>query len=156
MRSSISLGNHARTSDESLPVRLVDHRTVDRSIVPTLLQSFRGCLWAACLLTAPLAAQESTTPEAHQGAVRFLQAYCQDCHSGDAAEADLRLEELTEPIDMLGQHESWNRMAELVRSSEMPPGDEQQPDPEEKQQFLQWLDQAWPPSIAGRQVSRVA
>ncbi len=97
---------------------------------------------AGALLTNPLTAAESPVSEAEATASQFLENYCQDCHSGDAAEAGLRLEELLSQLDMLGQHDEWIRISEMVRSQEMPPGDEPQPTPQQRQQFLDWVDAA--------------
>ena len=72
----------------------------------------------------------------------FFGQFCLDCHTGDEAEADLRLDALTAPLDIAQQHASWIRVAEVVRAGEMPPGDEPQPTAELRQQFLQWLEPA--------------
>lgn len=72
----------------------------------------------------------------------FFGQFCRDCHTGDEAEADLRLDALTAPLDIAQQHASWIRVAEVVRAGEMPPGDEPQPTAELRQQFLQWLEPA--------------
>ena len=72
----------------------------------------------------------------------FFRAYCQGCHAGEEAEADLRLDLLIEPVDLLADHQQWTRVAEVVRLGEMPPGDELQPSGQERQQFLGWLEPA--------------
>ena len=58
----------------------------------------------------------------------FLTAHCVDCHSGDAAEAGLRLDEL--PTGLADPHDAavWVKVHDRMAAGEMPPADMPRPD----------------------------
>ncbi|QDT05686.1 hypothetical protein K227x_40890 [Rubripirellula lacrimiformis] len=53
----------------------------------------------------------------------FFARNCNDCHSGDGAEADLDLTDLSMEVSDLAIHARWVRIFDRVRSGEMPPPD---------------------------------
>jgi mono/diheme cytochrome c family protein len=73
----------------------------------------------------------------------LLNTYCVKCHSGDKPKGDLRLDfkdetAVREQLDK--DREFWQRVAENVRSGEMPPKKKPQPSDRERLVITQWID----------------
>jgi len=69
----------------------------------------------------------------------FVSTYCVDCHSGDEAEAGLRLDKLLEAPSVPHHQLQWRRVAERLQAGEMPPEEAGQPEPAERGEVLAWL-----------------
>ena len=69
-------------------------------------------------------------------------AYCISCHGADEPEAELDLESFADDVNVATEHEKWIRIAEVIRSGEMPPEDEPQPSAQERGEVLGWLEPA--------------
>lgn len=68
----------------------------------------------------------------------FFKEYCFQCHAGDNALAEMRLDELTEEFDR--NSESWREITRMIRTGQMPPSDEaNQPDSEESEAVADWI-----------------
>jgi hypothetical protein len=104
--------------------------------------SLHGLLSVAFVgLTNPhLHATDNKLPDT---AVLFLQAQCFDCHSGDDAEADLDLQQLSQDLSPQANFEKWVRVFDRVNAGEMPPRDSAPALPENPTRFLveteRWL-----------------
>ena len=82
-----------------------------------------------------------TTQRFAQQALPLLQQYCADCHSGEGAEAEWDLDQFANEQDLREALPRWVRVAELIRSRQMPPVDATQPTDQHRQQLESWLNQ---------------
>lgn len=89
-------------------------------------------------------AQADITPERAQAftpeIAPILKKYCLDCHQGDEAEAELRLEKFQSAQQVFDARSAWLKVLARVRNSEMPPKDAEKPTKEERQRLVEWLD----------------
>lgn len=69
----------------------------------------------------------------------LLRRYCHECHGADLAEADIDLSALDEWEEVSRESQTWQRVAEMLGGSLMPPEDAPQPTEAEKQQIEKWL-----------------
>jgi hypothetical protein len=72
----------------------------------------------------------------------LLDRYCIRCHDRNAAEAGVVLATLRDPISEAGQRSLLRRMADKLRTAEMPPEGEPRPDDQELETLNSWLDTA--------------
>lgn len=70
----------------------------------------------------------------------LLERYCGDCHSGEAAEAEWDLQQYSNLSNLRSDLPRWVRVAELIRSRQMPPVDATQPSEQERSALERWLD----------------
>ncbi|WP_436715128.1 DUF1553 domain-containing protein [Roseiconus lacunae] len=89
-------------------------------------------LTIACLLACGPA---FASPQESQRKAEFLNQYCADCHSGDGAEADFRVDDLVEAPESHSKL-TWMTVWRIVEEKTMPPEDAEQPDDEARQRFL--------------------
>lgn len=75
--------------------------------------------------------------------VPFMKSYCMDCHSGDTAEAGLDLEKFRswEEVTTTGR-KKWASVLDMLVTGSMPPKDYDQPDGDELQGVLKWVQEA--------------
>ncbi|MEM7473973.1 MAG: DUF1592 domain-containing protein [Planctomycetota bacterium] len=64
----------------------------------------------------------------------FLKQYCVDCHNGEWAEADFRVDLLTHDLD--SDFDAWALIQHRIETGEMPPSDAERPPSKELSQFL--------------------
>lgn len=88
------------------------------------------CLFFAGL---PLMA-EKTSLENH------LSQYCFRCHGEEKTKGGLNLAQLLTQRPLIKNREQWNHVVDLVSAGDMPPEDEAQPNVEERQAILRFLD----------------
>ena len=72
----------------------------------------------------------------------FLKKHCLECHSGKQPEAGLDLGAATIDWASAAVVKRWEKVHHMVNINEMPPADEPQPSAEERQLFLDWLEEA--------------
>ncbi|MCM8543482.1 MAG: DUF1592 domain-containing protein [Lentisphaeraceae bacterium] len=78
----------------------------------------------------------------------LLTKYCQDCHGPKKEKGDVRIDTLNPDI-INGKHgETWEEILELMNTAEMPPEDEAQPTPEEREILTKWLNTEFKKAIA--------
>jgi hypothetical protein len=65
--------------------------------------------------------------------------YCNDCHTGDGAEAEIDLSTFNTFADVRKHPRIWQKVGEMLKSGQMPPKDEKQPTPAEKTQLQKWV-----------------
>lgn len=115
----------------------------DRVIAPTLfrrtLPLFLGItFWSAPLVVSSLnAGPEKEFTETIQP---FLQTYCLDCHEGEDAKADYRLDDI-DPLITRGQDvERWEKALEMISIGDMPPPKKKrQPNKAVRRQVESWI-----------------
>ncbi len=73
-------------------------------------------------------------------ATQFFDAYCIDCHSEDSHTAGLNLEGIAFTAAQKQNTLNWEAVFDKVKSGQMPPETEAQPEPSEKEKFLKSLE----------------
>ncbi|MEE2686285.1 MAG: DUF1592 domain-containing protein [Planctomycetota bacterium] len=72
----------------------------------------------------------------------LLEKYCFSCHGPDEQNEEVRVDLATGGITIRENRQMWERVFQMVKFGSMPPEDESQPSPEEREQIVSWLDQA--------------
>jgi hypothetical protein len=95
-------------------------------------------------MASALLAAETSQPDTdgfRQQVAPLFAKYCIDCHGPDDPEAKLSLNAVD--ANLLGgvDFETWRIIDERLRFGEMPPRDEDQPTPAERERILKWIRQ---------------
>ncbi len=69
----------------------------------------------------------------------FLKTYCHECHTGDDAEADFRLDDITTDIASGQDTGRWEKTLEMLEIRDMPPEDATQPAKQVRTAMIEWL-----------------
>lgn len=104
--------------------------------------------WAGCgpslhtptLAPVKVAAQAKPHPRKDPDANEVLQKYCLTCHGQGKARGGLSLDELIAGLASNPDHARWQAVVEQVEGFQMPPDDEAQPTPEERDLLTHWID----------------
>ncbi len=72
----------------------------------------------------------------------FLQKNCQTCHSGKSAAAGFNLAQVNAQPSLETQADKWSRIELRVRNSEMPPRGVPGPALDQREAFVNWVDNA--------------
>jgi hypothetical protein len=109
------------------------------------MRSLNHCLFTALLaglllgiLSSPLPIA-AEFPSAKDSLGQFVKSHCLDCHQRDAAEANLRLDELKFDLSNPETYRRWVTVHDRIKKGEMPPEDALQPDTVERQQAVTQL-----------------
>ncbi|MBI3839743.1 MAG: DUF1592 domain-containing protein [Planctomycetia bacterium] len=70
----------------------------------------------------------------------LLVKYCMKCHGGAEPKADLELVGYLTRVAILEDRKTWEKISEKLHESEMPPEEELQPTPVERDQIRGWID----------------
>jgi mono/diheme cytochrome c family protein len=106
----------------------------------------RRLVVAIVVLAALMPALEADEPATMPDAVHaVLAARCLDCHTGDAAEAGVRLDARSIDWASADQVGLWSRVVEVIENRRMPPPDAEQATPAERNAIVAFLD---PPLVA--------
>jgi len=109
---------------------------------------FTFVLWlmVLALLVAAHRPVDADEPEARMlekgygGEIRpLIVSYCQKCHSGDRIEADVDLGAIGSWADVRKHPETWQKVAAMLESGQMPPKDERQPKAAEREKLEKWV-----------------
>lgn len=74
-------------------------------------------------------------------ALEVLQTYCYDCHVGDGAEGGIEVDFFEGDSSELGDYvEVVEKMIRVMKESEMPPADSEQPSQAERVKALEWVE----------------
>lgn len=96
-----------------------------------------------CMLTCADVVRADDTADVNPGFEKimtpFLTRYCLDCHGSDIQEADFRLDQLSQDVRKPKQVAHWTKALRRIRSGEMPPSDEPQPNSEERRAVVNWF-----------------
>ncbi|MGN6133800.1 MAG: DUF1592 domain-containing protein [Aureliella sp.] len=94
------------------------------------------------IATSPCALAEDPAPDqSTQLALKTLNKYCYDCHTGEQAEGGIRVNFLTAPGE-LGEHiEAVEKILLALNDQQMPPADSDQPEGVERVELIQWIEQ---------------
>ena len=132
----------ARIKDQSPPV--LPGREPSRDMRPTFLMNTAGRLvyllvfvWlATSLLCSHVFAEEPLPP----AGLLFVEQFCVGCHDGPEGEAGLDLAHFDSATKLASDRKLWSEVTRRVRYGEMPPSDAEQPDPDQRQQFVSWVN----------------
>lgn len=69
-----------------------------------------------------------------------LQKYCSECHTGEKAKGDFRLDRLRPDLKTAETIAAWKAVGERLTSRSMPPKSKPQPTVDESKSVTQWLD----------------
>jgi mono/diheme cytochrome c family protein len=106
----------------------------------------RRLVVAIVVLAALMPELEADEPATMPDAVHaVLAARCLDCHTGDAAEAGVRLDARSIDWASADQVGLWSRVVEVIENRRMPPPDAEQATSEERNAIVAFLD---PPLVA--------
>jgi hypothetical protein len=65
--------------------------------------------------------------------------YCLECHTGQESDGKLAIDSL-DPKGGVKVRKSWQKVRDNLHSNLMPPGDAEQPTPDERKKIIAWLD----------------
>ena len=102
-----------------------------------LSRSLRVAIFCGSLGTASLPASAQVTEE--KSALAFVRDYCVDCHQGEEAESELRLDRLGADFDVRGALKTWKEVLVRVRDHTMPPRDAEAPPDTQRNSFVDSL-----------------
>jgi len=90
------------------------------------------------LISTVLAASAAEPPHAtldtkHR---KFFQDHCLQCHNAEKQKGKVRLDDIAFTVDSVQKADLWQKVLNSINSGEMPPEDEDQPDPVVKTEFL--------------------
>lgn len=83
--------------------------------------------------------EKDTTDFSKNGAL-FLEEYCFSCHAGDQPAAELSLDSYTDNHSLIEDREVWDRVLDMVETTQMPPEDNEQPSLEESESFVAHIE----------------
>ena len=83
--------------------------------------------------------EKDTTDFSKNGAL-FLEQYCFSCHAGDQPAAELSLDSYTDNHSLIKEREVWDRVLDMVETTQMPPEDNEQPSLEESEAFVAHIE----------------
>lgn len=72
----------------------------------------------------------------------LFERYCYDCHGDGLSKGGVSIEKLLEAGDSSDHRHDWLSAWKIVRHELMPPADEDQPTPEERQAIVRWIEDA--------------
>ena len=75
----------------------------------------------------------------HDSIQPFLENYCIKCHGPDKQKGDRRYDTLDNDFMDLDSLNLWQDIADLMNLGDMPPEDEKQPTPEDRQDVINWI-----------------
>jgi hypothetical protein len=104
--------------------------------IPTMNNLHRLAILVCLTLLSIIAGQRSASG---QQLLSFLDVYCVDCHSGDAAEGGISLDEFQRSAEFLSSGKRLLRVFDVVQSGSMPPEDASQPSTDERYEFTQQI-----------------
>jgi hypothetical protein len=95
------------------------------------------------LIAFPAMAQSdepASLERAYQAEIQpLLKSYCYECHSGDTQEAEIDLAAFTDLATIRQQTKVWQRIAEMLASSQMPPPESKQLAESERAALQKWV-----------------
>ncbi len=100
---------------------------------------------ALCCATDVLA-DETSGPQADsisqfRGQVAPLVVkYCGDCHTGEEPTGGLQFDKPLARVDVAGDRQTWEKITRKLHDGEMPPEDQPQLEPNEREQITAWID----------------
>lgn len=102
-------------------------------------QFLHKSLFALTAIILPLSAPAEAAEKSFEGDIRpLLVEYCESCHSGQDASAELDFSLMKSQQDANEHFETWGRAIELMKQGEMPPEDSERPNAAEIDIIESW------------------
>ena len=99
--------------------------------------------WASVLLALHGAAVSAADPDGtaafRKDVEPILAEYCYGCHAGGAVKAKIAFDEFKTDRELLDSRDLWWKALKQLRAGLMPPRDQPQPSPDEKQRIAGWI-----------------
>ncbi|MBN9122741.1 MAG: DUF1592 domain-containing protein [Planctomycetes bacterium] len=89
---------------------------------------------------APPAKEPAEDPAFKAKVLPFIKKYCLDCHSGEKAKGGLTLEGYVSEAHARKDRKNWLAVQHVTASGEMPPKNKPQPTKDEKEFFINWIE----------------
>ena len=87
-----------------------------------------------------LHAAESGAPTFDTAVRPFLQKYCLSCHSGKDAAGELELKKVPPDFTANAAADAWTQVLQALQFDDMPPPEEDRPDPVAKADVIEWIE----------------
>src|SRR5437762_2727275 len=100
------------------------------------------CVASCFLLLASAAFAVEPKVDFEKQIVPLLDDYCYDCHGDGAKKGGLALDKYSSLKAHLNNTELWFSVWKNVQTQLMPPAQETQPKPEERERLLRWIERA--------------
>ena len=91
---------------------------------------------------SPDGSEKKATIDFARDIAPLMQKYCVSCHGGAKAKAGVALDAFKTHADVEKQLKTWEKVADNLRSGDMPPPGRKQPTPAELELLNAWLDSA--------------
>ena len=99
-----------------------------------------GLLARTSLVTGADSPPLASLQQAYTPIIRpLIQRYCQDCHSGDEAEAEIDLNAFTNIAEIRKGIKTWQKIDEMLDTLQMPPKEADQPTEDERLLLRNWV-----------------
>ncbi len=92
-----------------------------------------------CCISLPSAVR-AAPPDFSKDVLPVLTKYCIKCHGGEKPKGSFRLDNVKDQEAALKRPKAWEKIAEALRSSEMPPPDKPRPSADELDAVNGWID----------------
>ena len=92
------------------------------------------------VIASTLSLQANTEIPIPEQPLQVLEDYCLDCHDEFEQKGDINLERLAINWADKGERHLWESVHHMASEGMMPPSDERQPSPKEREALLAWLD----------------
>jgi mono/diheme cytochrome c family protein len=99
----------------------------------------RGFFLALALALAGHGRAEDVASAFQSRVQPLLQTYCTDCHGGEKPKAKIDLTGPRTAAQLSGDRDLWFRVLDQIKSGHMPPKDEEQPSPAEREIVIAWV-----------------
>lgn len=96
---------------------------------------------AVCVLANQSEAAEPSGYKFRAVVKPFLEQHCVDCHSGDEAEAGLKIDQVQNDLTTDSTAHVWESVLKVLQFDDMPPPDEPRPDLIAKAKVILWIEQ---------------
>jgi hypothetical protein len=70
----------------------------------------------------------------------LLVQYCRKCHSGDEPKGELKLDDYLGRAALIEDRQTWEKISARLHDREMPPEDQPQPEPAQRDHITAWID----------------
>lgn len=99
-----------------------------------------NCLIALTVVSAVGIANAAEPPDFAKSGRAYLEKHCLECHRGSDAKAELSLDRFRDSMSIVKQRKTWENVARMITSGQMPPEDHPQPTPLESETFTQLIE----------------
>ncbi len=98
-------------------------------------------LFRALVVPSACGTEAITAADRYHARVQpLLEQYCYGCHGYGSSEGGRTLDEFASDEAMLADTQLWWAVLKNVRARMMPPADEEQPTPEERDEIIRWIE----------------